>query len=86
MRLRQLGTTQSVIFLAPPEVHQSILDTCGKEPNNQIDSSHVITWLLHQTCRNLEEMQPLYFAQGINFCRRVQASQTNKGFLTNYQH
>lgn len=86
MRLRQLGTTQSVVFLAPPEVHQSILDTCNQEPDDHIDSSHVITWLLDQTCRNLEEMQPLYFAQGINFCRRMQASRTNKRFLTNSQH
>lgn len=86
MRLRQLGTTQSVVFLAPPEVHQSILDTCDKEPNDQIDSSHVITWLLDQTCRNLEELQPLYFAQGINFCRRMQASRTNSRFLTDSHH
>lgn len=86
MRLRQLGTTQSVVFLAPPEVHQSILDTCNKESNDRIDSSHVITWLLDQTCRNLEELQPLYLAQGIDFCRRMQASRTFNEFLTDPHH
>ncbi|KAJ0427087.1 hypothetical protein BJY00DRAFT_320561 [Aspergillus carlsbadensis] len=39
MRLRQLGTTQSVRFLAPPEVHQSILDVCKKSSNDTVDSS-----------------------------------------------
>ncbi|KAF3941946.1 hypothetical protein ABW19_dt0206271 [Dactylella cylindrospora] len=87
MRLRQLGTTQSVVFFAPPEVHQSIVDTQNKsfyEPG--IDSSDVITWLLHQTCIGIEQLQPLYFSQGADFCRRVQAASDNPDFLEDVSH
>ena len=73
MRLRQLATTQSVIFFAPPEVHQSILNLRGKTSLNRIDSQDVITWLLEQTCCNIEQLQPLYISQGLEFCRRYLA-------------
>lgn len=86
MRLRQLRTTQSIVFVAPPEVHQSILDVCHKESTGSIDSSNVVTWLLDQTCRNLEEMEGLYFAQGVNFCRRMQAGVRYKDFLHDVGH
>ncbi|KAL2868108.1 uncharacterized protein BJX67DRAFT_387489 [Aspergillus lucknowensis] len=86
MRLRQLGTTQSVTFIAPPEVHQSILDVCKKTSNDAVDSSGVITWLLDQTCETNRELQPLYFAQGKDFCQRTQAAATFQGFLSNPAH
>ncbi|KAL3460831.1 hypothetical protein BJX64DRAFT_289961 [Aspergillus heterothallicus] len=86
MRLRQLGTTQSVRFLAPPEVHQSILDVCNKTLNETVDSSDVITWLLDQTCATNRELQPLYFAQGKDFCQRTQAATSYKKFLQNLEH
>jgi hypothetical protein len=41
MRLRQLGTTQSVVFFAPPEVHQSILDLQKKVDGSKVDSHDV---------------------------------------------
>ncbi|KAJ6256008.1 hypothetical protein Dda_9302 [Drechslerella dactyloides] len=81
MRLRQLGTTQSVVFFAPPEVHQSIVDTQQKQFREEVDSRDVITWLLHQTCAGIEQLQPLYFSQGMDFCRRVQATSDNPEFL-----
>ncbi|KAL3452963.1 hypothetical protein BJX65DRAFT_302864 [Aspergillus insuetus] len=86
MRLRQLGTTQSVRFLAPLEVHQSILDVCKKTPNDAVDSSDVISWLLDQTCATNRELQPLYFAQGKDFCQRMQAAISYKKFLSNPEH
>lgn len=82
MRLRQLGTTQSIVFFAPPEVHQSILDVCRKRQGENIDSSHVVHWLLEQTCRANEQMQNLYIAQGIDFCRRTNAQWKHAKFLT----
>ncbi|KAK6356074.1 hypothetical protein TWF718_000448 [Orbilia javanica] len=85
MRLRQLGTTQSLVFYAPPEVHQSIIDTRPKHHNRAIDSGDVVTWLLHQTCAGIEQLQPLYFSQGMDFCRRVQAASDNSRFLDNPQ-
>lgn len=82
MRLRQLGTTQSVVFIAPPEVNQSILDVCEKGAKDSLDSSDVVTWLLDRTCVNNRELQPLYFAQGVDFCNRMQASATCKNVFT----
>ncbi|KAL3476926.1 hypothetical protein BJX99DRAFT_258041 [Aspergillus californicus] len=86
MRLRQLGTTQSVTIIAPPEVHQRILDVCKKTSRDTLDSSDVITWLLDQTCATNRELQPLYFAQGKNFCQRMQAASGCKKFLSNVEH
>ncbi|RAK87649.1 hypothetical protein BO79DRAFT_246177 [Aspergillus costaricaensis CBS 115574] len=86
MRLRQLGTTQSIIFVAPPEVHQSILDVNQRNSNDKIDSSHVVYWLLHQTCASNAELEPLFHAQGVDFCRRIQAASEFPEFLENTEH
>ncbi|KUL85151.1 hypothetical protein ZTR_06218 [Talaromyces verruculosus] len=86
MRLRQLGTTQSVTYIVPPEVHQNIQDVCNKRPGDWFDSSDVVTWLLHQTCNNIEDLQPLYFSQGRDFCNRIQAAKTYEGSLTSSDH
>lgn len=81
MRLRQLATTQSIVFLAPPEVHQSILDLRNKTSTDSIDSHDVICWLLEQTCVGIEQVQPLYYSQGADFCRRTAAASNNPEFL-----
>src|SRR6187402_3513187 len=81
MRLRQLGTTQSITFFSPPEVHQSILDLRKKKSFDRIDSYDVICWLLEQTCSGIEQLQPLYFSQGADFCRRRQASLDFSDFI-----
>ncbi|KAJ0335022.1 hypothetical protein COL922a_009890 [Colletotrichum nupharicola] len=81
MRLRQLGTTQSVTFFAPPEVYQSILDLQSKPLGATVDSHDVICWLLDNTCDSIEQLQPLYYAQGIDFCRRMQATVEHPEFL-----
>ena len=70
MRLRQLAISQAVVFFAPPEVHQSILNLRGKTDRDAIDSHDVIIWLLEQTCCNIEQLQPLYISQGLEYCRR----------------
>ena len=83
MRLRQLGTTQSILFFAPPEVHQSILDLVKKTERDTITSHEVICWLLDQTCNGIEQLLPLYYSQGMDFCRRTQAGLDNSDFLVN---
>ena len=75
MRLRQLAISQSVVFFAPPEVHQSILNFRGKAARTNIDSHDVIAWLLEQTCCSIEQLQPLYISQGLEYCRRRLAAQ-----------
>jgi len=37
---------------------------------DKIDSRDVIIWLLEQTCCNIEQLQPLYISQGLEYCRR----------------
>lgn len=86
MRLRQLGSTQSITFFAPPEVHQSILDVCKKRHGEIIDSSHIISWLLEQTCHTNEQLRNLHLAQGTDFCRRVNAQWKSANFLIDKGH
>ncbi|EFX03783.1 hypothetical protein CMQ_711 [Grosmannia clavigera kw1407] len=82
MRLRQLGTTQSVIFYAPPEVDESIREVSRSRlegpmraagSRGRIESPHVICWLLEQTCLANEQLHPLYLSHGYDFCRRASA-------------
>ncbi|PTB71494.1 hypothetical protein M440DRAFT_350648 [Trichoderma longibrachiatum ATCC 18648] len=77
MRLRQLGTTQSVTFFAPPEVDISIRDTRSRvnafSTRQEIRSPDVIFWLLEQTCLANDDLRPLFVAQGLDFCRRASA-------------
>ncbi|KAF1734969.1 hypothetical protein CRV24_003887 [Beauveria bassiana] len=76
MRLRQLGTTQSVAFLAPPEVHRSILDLRVAHVGDAaraagLTSRDVVRWLLEQSCNANEQMMSLYLSQCWDFCRRT---------------
>ncbi|WXC67413.1 hypothetical protein SNK03_013207 [Fusarium graminearum] len=75
MRLRQLGSTQSVAFIVPPEVHRSILDLRPADEKKfwPIASSEVVYWLLEQSCKMNEKMMPLHTAQGFDFCQRINA-------------
>ncbi|EPE04337.1 hypothetical protein F503_01341 [Ophiostoma piceae UAMH 11346] len=81
LRLRQLATTQSVVFYAPPEVDQSIRDLCrdhhGLVPP-RIESPHVVAWLLEQTCKTNEQLSSLYAAHGRDFCQRTDAIWTHR--------
>jgi hypothetical protein len=70
-------------FFCPPEVYQSILDTCKKPVGYPITSTEAIRWLLEQTCIAIEQYQPLYHSQGVEFCRRTQAALDNSDFIMN---
>lgn len=54
--------------------------------SSYIDSSHVLCWLLEQTCRANEHLQNLYLAQGMDFCRRTSAQWKNAKFLIKNRH
>lgn len=58
-------------------MHQSILNFRGKTGRDIIDSHDVIIWLLEQTCCSIEQLQPLYISQGLEYCRRRLAAQRN---------
>jgi hypothetical protein len=86
MRLRLLGKSQSVVFFSPPEVHQSLLDlrtAARASPCVPLNSVDVIRWLLEQTCNGIEQLEPLYFNQGIGYLQRMQAKLDHPDFLEN---
>ncbi|KAI6756012.1 hypothetical protein HG530_011748 [Fusarium avenaceum] len=78
MRLRQLATTQSVSFIAPPEVYTSVLSLRSTHSRNvaaprYLTSTDVVHWLLEQSCEASDNMMSLHIAQGFDFCRRTDA-------------
>ncbi|PFH62337.1 hypothetical protein XA68_14064 [Ophiocordyceps unilateralis] len=85
MRLRQLATTQSILFCAPPEVYRSVVDLRRKWHEATIDSLDVVHWLLEQTCLGNDQLQGLFHAQGVDFCRRTSAALRNPKYLTDPQ-
>lgn len=86
MRLRQLATTQSVAFFAGPEVHQSIIDVCKLPSHITIHSGHVVQWLLEQSCCANEHLANLHLAQGVDYCRRLNAQWKYDQFLMQDEH
>ncbi|KAM0229983.1 hypothetical protein ACHAPO_009535 [Fusarium lateritium] len=78
MRLRQLATTQSISFVAPPEVHTSVLSLRSAHnseitTSQQLNSTDIVHWLLEQSCEASDNMMSLHIAQGFDFCRRTDA-------------
>lgn len=69
MRMRKLATTQSVIFIAPPEVDQSIR-AVTKTPSGEISSFHVVRWAIHQSCLVLKYQHTLCTIKGLQHSRR----------------
>ncbi|KAK5056802.1 hypothetical protein LTR84_012334 [Exophiala bonariae] len=64
MRMRKLAATQSVVFIAPPEVDQSI--RAVKETTlEDLSSLHVIRWAIHQSCLVLQHQDALCTTKGI---------------------
>lgn len=54
MRMRKLGTSHSLVFVAPPHVHRNILDS----PNTSyhvVTSADVLTWSINQTLAQLKK-------------------------------
>lgn len=41
-----------------------------------------IQWLLDNTCDQIEQLQPLYYSQGMDYCRRMQAALDHPKFST----
>ncbi|KAF5564196.1 hypothetical protein FPHYL_4816 [Fusarium phyllophilum] len=78
MRLRQLATTQSIAFVAPPEVYTSVLSLRSTHSpkiaaSQPLKSTDIVQWLLEQSCEASDNMMSLHIAQGFDFCRRTDA-------------
>ncbi|KAF2136619.1 uncharacterized protein K452DRAFT_237232 [Aplosporella prunicola CBS 121167] len=70
MRMRKLGCHQSLLFLAPPEVHQDILRVTGKTQHDTLTSVDVVQWSFVQTCHATDGLKPLWIMQGLEHARR----------------
>lgn len=69
MRMRKLAVSQSVVFIAPPEVDQSIR-AVTKTPLEDLSSIHVVRWAIKQSCVTLKHQNSLRTTKGILHSRR----------------
>lgn len=65
MRMRKLGYGQSVMFFAPPEVHDQILTVTGKNRKDQVDTADVVRWAIAETCTSTRSSVALWASQGL---------------------
>ncbi|KEF51501.1 uncharacterized protein A1O9_12418 [Exophiala aquamarina CBS 119918] len=69
MRMRKLAVSQSVVFIAPPEVDKSIR-AVTKSPSEAISSVHVVRWAIHQSCVDLQHQHAQCMTKGMLHSRR----------------
>ncbi|KAF2423513.1 hypothetical protein EJ08DRAFT_652773, partial [Tothia fuscella] len=67
LRLRQLGSGQSICFFGPPEVHAILLND---QTGETIDSFDVLRFTMEETCREMDRLRSLWILNGINYCHR----------------
>jgi hypothetical protein len=76
MRMRLLGISQSVTLVSPAEAHQGILDArlaAKSSTRAPLSSLDVIRWLLQRSCSVIDQLEPLYFNQNLDYLQRTQA-------------
>jgi hypothetical protein len=73
MRMRQLGSDQSVMFFAPPEVDIGIRKEAGKTSKDMITVEDIIQWCMMETCNDIELHAPAWAEQGANYRTRRHA-------------
>ncbi|KIV86455.1 hypothetical protein PV11_02066 [Exophiala sideris] len=69
MRMRKLAVSQSVRFFAPPEVDNSIRALLA-DPSVTIDSSHVLRWVINESCEALKSQTLIWTLKGLSHSRR----------------
>lgn len=67
MRMRKLGSGQSVVFCIPREVKFNILEFNGKDSESNIDVSDVLCWAVSETWAEVRRSIPLWAVQGRRF-------------------
>ncbi|KAF8545391.1 hypothetical protein BDD12DRAFT_919880 [Trichophaea hybrida] len=72
MRMRQLGDGHSVMFFAPTEVHQKILDISNRRSRNP-GAIDVVKWAIGETCIAIKNSVPLWASQGLSYHKRQNA-------------
>ncbi|TLD36380.1 hypothetical protein E2P81_ATG03269 [Venturia nashicola] len=69
MRMRKLGTTHSLVFVAPPDVYSSILNS-SQTSDNVVTSADVLKWSINQTLEQLKKNAVHWIAQGADHAQR----------------
>ena len=84
-RMRNLARGQSLMFIAPWEVHAELLN--ARPEALTLTSRDVIAWCCEYSCNSLQQAQPLRILSGLNYARRrsaerslLQKYQLEKGF------
>ncbi|RPA78277.1 hypothetical protein BJ508DRAFT_329403 [Ascobolus immersus RN42] len=73
MRMRKLGKGQSVVFLAPREIQQSIREQM--QENRPIAVRDILRWSMTETCKETKRSIGLWYIQGV---RHQQQSANHK--------
>ncbi|KAE9967905.1 hypothetical protein EG328_007909 [Venturia inaequalis] len=69
MRMRKLGSTHSLVFVAPPDVHRSILHS-SHTSDTVVTSADILIWCISQTLVQLKKNAIHWIAQGADHARR----------------
>ena len=88
MRMRKLGSTQSVILIAPEDICDEILLHASKDIHHVVEVIDVILWTISQTFAEVRRNIPLWAVQGERFERQNaiwQEAMTSQTTLTTTQ-
>lgn len=67
MRMRKLGSGQSVVFCISPEMQFRVNMAAEKAPGSIISVDDVLMWAIHETHADLHRLMPLWAVQGSRF-------------------
>ena len=73
MRMRKLGHGQSVVFMVPPDVEQSIRESRIGEDNGSLCVSELLTWTIQQSLSMVRRLAPLWANQGLRYADALSA-------------
>lgn len=69
MRIRKLGTGQSVVFCVPEEIETKIREMTEATDDQPMSVPDVLRWAIRGTWTDLSRSMPLWLAQGKTFAR-----------------
>ncbi|KAG8957905.1 hypothetical protein FRC03_009696 [Tulasnella sp. 419] len=73
MRMRRLGRTHTVMFLAPPEVDHSIRVAAGVAADDPIRTKDIVLWTMFESCSEVLHRIPQWAQQGMDYWKREEA-------------
>jgi len=73
MRMRKLGQGQSVVFCAPPDIDRRIREAERIADLDPVKVVDVLSWVMSNTCTDIEHHIPHWVQQGIDYHNRQAA-------------